>query len=88
MPNKCRVRTKKSLKNIDKELKADLIRMHERNTMLRMLNLDKIADFMLETGIGSFGFIDTEEPAIYSASITKTEDGRQKITVEKTTEAK
>lgn len=77
MPNK-------SLERIDKELKQDQIRMHEERAMLRMLNLDKIGDFMLKTGINSFGFVDTVEHAVYFASRTETKDGRQKITVEKT----
>lgn len=70
-------------KRIDNEMKSDQTRPEERNAMLRFLNLDKIADFMLETGTNSFGFVDLAERASYSAFLTKTDDGIQKITVEK-----
>ena len=62
----------------------DEIKMQIQNAMLRMLNLDKIADFMLENDTHSFGFVDLNERASYSASLTEEEDGRQMLTIKKT----
>lgn len=63
----------------------DEIKMQIQNAMLRMLNLDKIADFMLENDTHSFGFVDLNERASYSAFLTEEEeDGRQMLTIKKT----
>ena len=62
----------------------DEIKMQIQNAMLRMLNLDKIADFMLENDTRSFGFMDLNERASYSAFLTEEEDGRQMLTIKKT----
>ena len=75
---------KKSQKTIDKELREDKIRMHEEKAMLRMLNLDKIGDYMLKANLSSFGFLDEDTDEPYFAQLTKLENGKYRITVEKT----
>ena len=79
---------RKSQKTIDKELRGDKIRMHEEKAMLKMLNLDGIAKYMLKANLSSFGILDEDTNEPYFAQLTKLENGKYRITVEKTMEAK
>lgn len=46
--------------------------------------LTKSPIFMLENDTRSFGFVDLNERASYSAFLTEEEDGRQMLTIKKT----